>query len=215
MPNAKTYEMKDLMRLARAQGWEVINHRTAYEFRAPNGASPIRTTALEGHGFRGNKRANFVSLLRRAGLILDDHPPKQEQPEMSNPNGATPAPLTLERASTAEVIALAEESANAIGALDAMLGELADQFAQYRKHSQDEAMKLRRDADANKARVAALEETVSKQADAMRAAYAANAKLHQERDDEMAELRAMVAAAAREAAKPKADPLAAFRERLK
>ena len=166
--------------------------------------------------------------IRQFRFIFDDQPTPQEQPDMSkNTYGAEPpsAPLTLERASSADVAALAEESVRAgeaIGVLDIMLGELADQFATFRKHTQDEAMISRRDIEANKARVHALEATVSKQADAWRAALTASAQTHQARDNEIATLRAqvaqlegMVANAAREAAKPKADPLEAFRARLK
>ncbi len=210
MANARTVDIQHLIALAREQGWEVIEHRTKREFRPPNGMRPVFVTSVAGHADEGTHRANLVGLLRRSGLVLDDHPKQQqEQPDMSNTNGATPAPPMGGVTASA-----AEEAADAIGTLLQMVEELADQFTQYRKHSQDEAMKLRRDIEANKARVSALEETVSKQADAVRAAHAANARLHQERDDAMVELRALVAAAAREAAKPKADPLEAFRKRL-
>ncbi len=210
-------EIRTLVALAKAQGWEVLDRGGQIEFRSPSGAPPIRTANhADGNSSRGPHRANLVSNLQRAGLILEPgRAPKEQQPEMSTPI-AEPTPIAAEAA-------IPQVVGDAIATLEEMLNELADQFATFRKHAADEQTVMRRDIAAQKARIEVLEGNMAKQADAWRVALDGAAKTAKERDSELAtireqmgELRAMVAHAARaaEQAAKNADPLAAFRKRL-
>lgn len=95
------------------------------------------------------------------------------------------------------------DEGRAIGTLLEMLDELAGQFTTFRKHAQDEQTRMRADIQSQGDQIKALKTALDK---ALDGAQSNNA----ERDRQMAELRQMVANAARTAV----DPLEAFRKRL-
>lgn len=133
-------EMRDLERLALAQGWDVGRTRAGHvQFRSPDGASQVYVAASKNEA---RALANAIADLRRGGLdIPRAGGPKKEETVAQKQE---PAPATDRVLS------------DALDAAVQMIEELAGEFTQFRKYAQGELVELRGKAKALEVAAAAV-----------------------------------------------------------
>lgn len=118
---------------AMMSGWRVSNTKDGGFFLYPsNGSPPIKIARNYNPSDDGHDAVNVRARLRRAGLVLPNEDQKGE---------ATPA-VDVEPPA-APVAPNVSEVGSAVLALEEMVMEMAEQFATFRKYTQDELIAIR------------------------------------------------------------------------
>ncbi len=195
-------DVDELVKLAQSQGFGVaVNGAGHIKFVSPTDGSIIVTC---GSNTYGRTLTNVKTKLRRAGLDVPLASPKKKDHDMTEKLIETPATGPERKAAAVAELNDLLRIQDALDASIQMVEELADQFAQYRKHTQGELAELR-----------GLVQAAGRKADAAMAKATEGVSAEQ-LVTAVKELRGHIdAAAARaEQAAEKADPIAAFRARL-